>query len=124
MQPDYISKLQRDLNVLSQKKDVEKKCEEQLRQQIWERIGDEGSNLTDRQKHQLLDLLMKYKNLFDPNRHVEFYRMEDVEAELGLERSKEVAQELVDEAKAAIAEFGDRAAPLNGLADYIIMRKN
>jgi len=43
---------------------------------------------------------------------------------LGLERSKEVAQELVDEAKAAIAEFGDRAAPLNGLADYIIMRKN
>ena len=33
---------------------------------------------------------------------------------LGLERSKEVAQELVDEAKAALAEFGDAAAPLNG----------
>jgi len=43
---------------------------------------------------------------------------------LGLERSKEVAQELVDEAKAALAEFGDAAAPLNGLADYIIARKN
>jgi len=43
---------------------------------------------------------------------------------LGLERSKEVAQELVAEAKAAIAEFGDAAAPLNGLADYIIARKN
>ena len=43
---------------------------------------------------------------------------------LGLERSKEVAQELVDEAKAALAEFGDDAAPLLGLADYIIARKN
>lgn len=43
---------------------------------------------------------------------------------LGLERSKEVAVELVEEAKAAIAEFGDAAAPLNGLADYIIQRKN
>lgn len=43
---------------------------------------------------------------------------------LGLDRSREVAQQLVDEAKAAIAEFGDGAAPLNGLADYIIHRKN
>jgi len=43
---------------------------------------------------------------------------------LGLDRSREVAQELVNEAKAALAEFGDRAAPLNGLADYIIARKN
>jgi len=43
---------------------------------------------------------------------------------LGLERSREVAQELVDEAKEALSEFGDRAAPLNGLADYIIQRKN
>jgi len=43
---------------------------------------------------------------------------------LGLDRSREVAQELVDEAKAALAEFGDAAAPLNGLADYIIARKN
>jgi len=43
---------------------------------------------------------------------------------LGLERSKEVAAELVAEAKAALAEFGDAAAPLNGLADYIIARKN
>jgi geranylgeranyl diphosphate synthase type II len=43
---------------------------------------------------------------------------------LGLDRSREVAQELVDEAKAALAEFGDRAAPLNGLADYIIARTN
>lgn len=43
---------------------------------------------------------------------------------LGLERSKEVAAELVAEAKAALAEFGEAAAPLNGLADYIIQRKN
>lgn len=43
---------------------------------------------------------------------------------LGLERSREVAQELVDEAKAALAEFGEAAAPLNGLADYIINRSN
>jgi len=43
---------------------------------------------------------------------------------LGLDRSKEVAQDLVDEAKAAIEEFGDAAAPLIGLADYIIARKN
>ena len=33
---------------------------------------------------------------------------------LGLERSKEVAQELVAEAKAALTEFGEAAAPLNG----------
>jgi len=43
---------------------------------------------------------------------------------LGLERSREVAQELVDEAKEALAPFGHRAAPLLGLADYIIARKN
>jgi len=43
---------------------------------------------------------------------------------LGLDRSKEVAQELVDEAKDALSEFGERAAPLLGLADYIIARKN
>jgi len=43
---------------------------------------------------------------------------------LGLDRSKEVAQELVDEAKAQLAQFGDAAAPLLGLADYIIARKN
>jgi len=43
---------------------------------------------------------------------------------LGLERSKEVARELVDEAKGAIAEFGAAAAPLNGLAEYIIARSN
>ena len=35
-----------------------------------------------------------------------------------------VAAEMVDEAKAALAQFGDAAAPLNGLADYIIQRKN
>jgi len=43
---------------------------------------------------------------------------------LGLDRSREVAQELVDEAKAALASYGDAAAPLNGLADYIINRSN
>ena len=31
---------------------------------------------------------------------------------LGLDRSREVAQELVDDAKAVLAEFGDRAAPV------------
>ena len=35
---------------------------------------------------------------------------------LGLERSKEVAQELVDEAKAALADYGEAAAPLLGCA--------
>jgi len=43
---------------------------------------------------------------------------------LGLERSKEVAQELVDDAKDALKEYGEAAAPLNGLADYIIARSN
>jgi len=43
---------------------------------------------------------------------------------LGLEESKQRARQLVDEAKAAVSEFGDAAAPLNGLADYIIERKN
>jgi len=43
---------------------------------------------------------------------------------LGLERSKEVARELVDEAKDALSEFGEKAAPLLGLAEYIIARSN
>ena len=34
---------------------------------------------------------------------------------LGLDRSREVAQELVDDAKAALADFGDRAAPVRAL---------
>ena len=34
------------------------------------------------------------------------------------------AKQLVTEAKECLADFGDRAAPLNGLADYIIQRKN
>ena len=43
---------------------------------------------------------------------------------LGLNKSREFAQDLVDDAKTALADFGDKAAPLNGLADYIINRKN
>ena len=49
-----------------EERDKEAKSEESLRKQIWERIGDEGSDLTDEQKHQMLELLMKFKNLFDP----------------------------------------------------------
>ena len=36
----------------------------------------------------------------------------------------QVARELVDEAKAALEPYGERAAPLLGLADYIISRSN
>lgn len=43
---------------------------------------------------------------------------------LGLDGSREEAQRLIDEAKEALAPFGERAAPLNALADYIINRKN
>lgn len=43
---------------------------------------------------------------------------------LGLDRSREVAQELVNDAKAALEPYGERAAPLLGLADYIITRSN
>jgi len=43
---------------------------------------------------------------------------------LGLEKSQEYAQTLVDEAKAALSSYGEGADPLNGLADYIIARKN
>jgi geranylgeranyl diphosphate synthase type II len=43
---------------------------------------------------------------------------------LGLEGAREEAQRLVDEGKAALAPFGDRATPLLALADYIINRKN
>lgn len=41
-----------------------------------------------------------------------------------LPASPQVARELVAEAKAALAPYGNAAAPLNGLADYIIDRKN
>jgi len=43
---------------------------------------------------------------------------------LGLEESRVEARRLIDEAKASIAFFGDKAAPLLALADFIIDRKN
>lgn len=43
---------------------------------------------------------------------------------LGLEESKVEAKRLVDEAKASLAPFGDRATPLLAIADYIISREN
>lgn len=42
----------------------------------------------------------------------------------GLEASQQQAELLVAEAKAILAEFGDRAQPLQALADYITARKN
>ncbi len=42
----------------------------------------------------------------------------------GLEESKRQADKLVAEAKAILAEFGDRAQPLQALADFITDRKN
>jgi geranylgeranyl diphosphate synthase, type II len=42
----------------------------------------------------------------------------------GLEESKLQADRLVAEAKTILAEFGDRARPLQALADYITDRKN
>lgn len=43
---------------------------------------------------------------------------------LGLEQSKVEAVRIVNEAKQSIARFGDRAVMLQGLADYIVNRKN
>lgn len=43
---------------------------------------------------------------------------------LGLEGSKKEAARIIGEAKAALSKYGDRAAPLIGIADYIIARKN
>lgn len=42
----------------------------------------------------------------------------------GLAESKRQADKLVTEAKSILAEFGDRAIPLQALADYITDRKN
>jgi geranylgeranyl diphosphate synthase type II len=43
---------------------------------------------------------------------------------LGLEESKAYARQLIDEAKECLAPFGERAAPLLAIADYIVDRKN
>lgn len=43
---------------------------------------------------------------------------------MGLEGSKRYARELIDEAKGCLAPFGERAAPLLAIADYIVDRKN
>jgi geranylgeranyl diphosphate synthase type II len=43
---------------------------------------------------------------------------------LGLEESKKYARQLVDEAKGCLAQFGERAAPLLAIADFIVDRKN
>jgi geranylgeranyl diphosphate synthase, type II len=42
----------------------------------------------------------------------------------GLEESKRQADKLVTDAKSILAEFGERAIPLQALADYITDRKN
>jgi len=43
---------------------------------------------------------------------------------MGLEGSKKEAQRLTDEAKACLEPYGEKAAPLLAIADYIINRKN
>jgi len=43
---------------------------------------------------------------------------------MGLEGSKKYARDLIDEAKECLAPFGERAAPLLAIADYIVDRKN
>ena len=43
---------------------------------------------------------------------------------LGLEGSKKEALKIVNEAKQILAKYGDKAAPLIGIADYIVARKN
>eukprot|EP00607_Mallomonas_marina_P000608 CAMPEP_0182428842 /NCGR_PEP_ID=MMETSP1167-20130531/24032_1 /TAXON_ID=2988 /ORGANISM="Mallomonas Sp, Strain CCMP3275" /LENGTH=260 /DNA_ID=CAMNT_0024611987 /DNA_START=286 /DNA_END=1068 /DNA_ORIENTATION=- len=43
---------------------------------------------------------------------------------LGLEQSKIEAQKLIDEAKAALSKYGDKAIPLQNIADFIVARKN
>lgn len=43
---------------------------------------------------------------------------------LGLERSREVAEELVSEAEQALTPYGERGDTLRALANYIIKRKN
>lgn len=43
---------------------------------------------------------------------------------MGLDGAKAEAKRLAEEAKAALDPFGDRAAPLLAIADYIVNRKN
>lgn len=43
---------------------------------------------------------------------------------LGLEESKVEARRLIDEAKESLGQFGEKAAPLLAIADYIIERSN
>jgi geranylgeranyl diphosphate synthase type II len=43
---------------------------------------------------------------------------------LGLDGSRKEAERLITQAKASLAQFGDRATPLLALADFIIDRKN
>ncbi|MCU0553136.1 MAG: polyprenyl synthetase family protein [Leptolyngbya sp. Prado105] len=43
---------------------------------------------------------------------------------LGMEESKRQAQQLVEQAKAEVAGFGEKALPLMAIADYITARKN
>ena len=43
---------------------------------------------------------------------------------LGLEGSKKEAIKIINEAKAALSKYGEKAAPLIGIADYIVNRKN
>lgn len=43
---------------------------------------------------------------------------------LGLDGARKEAERLIEEAKESLEQFGDRAAPLVAIADYIIDRKN
>jgi geranylgeranyl diphosphate synthase, type II len=42
----------------------------------------------------------------------------------GIDESRRQAQQLVQEAKAMLADYGDKALPLMAIADYITERKS
>ena len=72
----------------------------------------------------ILDVTMDTEQLGKPSKSDEKHGKSTFPALLGLQASRERAQALCRQARAALAGYGDAAGPLQQLADYIVQRSH
>jgi geranylgeranyl pyrophosphate synthase len=72
----------------------------------------------------ILDVTMDTEQLGKPSKSDEKHGKSTFPALLGLQASRERAQALCQQARAALAGYGDAAGPLQQLADYIVQRSH
>lgn len=87
------------------------------------RFGD-AIGLAFQIQDDILDVTMDTEQLGKPSGSDEKLNKSTFPALLGLEASRERARRLCDQAQQALASYGERAAPLQQLAQYIIARNH